>query len=237
MMKKLFLTTMLVCVSLQAEEIYATFNVEAVKSANLAFTTSGTVNHVNVAVGSVLKQGDVLASLENSDLKAALNIADTALTFTKKDYERQLKVKNLVDAARLDSYTFKYESAKAKRMYQQALLDKTILKAPFDGVIYEKLVEVGDVVSGAMIRTVLKIQSIHARKLVLEIDQKYWKRLKIGETFTYTLTGEKRQKSGKITKIYPTSNPKNRKMKAEVFTQDIPVGLFGEGTIEIPEVK
>ena len=64
----------------------------------------------------------------------------------------------------LTAYLYKYENAKAQLIYQQALLDKTLLKAPFDGLITQKSVEVGDVVSGAMIRTVLKIQSIHERK-------------------------------------------------------------------------
>ena len=65
-----------------------------------------------------------------------------------------------MDASKFDTYAFKYENSKAQMAYQQALLDKTQLKAPFDGVIYEKSVEVGDVVSGAMIRTVMKIQSL-----------------------------------------------------------------------------
>ena len=33
----------------------------------------------------------------------------------------------------LTAYVFKYENAKAQLIYQQALLDKTLLKAPFDG--------------------------------------------------------------------------------------------------------
>ena len=47
--------------------------------------------------------------------------------------------------------------------------------APFDGVIFEKAVEVGDVVNGMVLRTIFKIQSKSERKLVLEFDQKYWK--------------------------------------------------------------
>jgi len=229
--RKIVLSLMLLTLMIQAEEIYATFTVEARKSANLAFTTSGTVNSVSVDVSSLVKKGDVLAELQNDDLKAALNIATIALKYSKKEYDRQLKVKKLVDASRFDTHAYNYENAKAQVIYQQALLDKTILKAPFDGVIFEKIVEEGDVVSGAMIRTVFKMQSMHERKLVLEFDQKYWKEIKIGQVFNYSIDGDSTKYSGKISKIYPYADSGNRKIRAEVKTEDFVPGLFGDGTV------
>ncbi len=232
---RIILSLMLLAVTIQAQEVYATFTVEAKKSANLAFTSSGTVNNVAVEVSSLVKKGDVLAELQNDDLKAALNIATTALKYAKKDYDRQIKVKKLVDASKFDSYAFKYESAKAQVIYQQALLDKTILKAPFNGVIFDKSVEEGDVVSGAMIRTVFKIQSMHKRKLILEFDQKYWKNIKTGDTFKYKVDGDPKEYEGKISKIYPHADPQSRKIKAEVEVKDFVAGLFGDGTITTQE--
>jgi len=225
------LILMVLALSLQAEDIYATFTVEAKQSANLAFTSSGTVNSVLVEVSSLVKKGDTLAELQNDDLKAALNIATTSLKYAKKDYDRQKKVEKLVDASKFDSYLFKYENAKAQVAYQQALLDKTVLKAPFDGVIFDKGIEVGDVVSAAMIRTVFKIQSRDDRKLVLEFDQKYWKRVKIGDRFKYRVDGDVTEYDGVISKIYPYANPKSRKVKAEVEVKDFVAGLFGDGAI------
>jgi len=233
----MFLAVSLLTGNLQAEEIYATFNVEAKQHADLAFTTSGTVDKVNIEVASTVKKGEILAELNNDDLKAALHVSETALKYAKRDYERQTKVKKLVDASRFDSYAFKYESAKAQLAYQQALLDKTQLKAPFDGVIYAKSIEVGDVVSGAMIRTVMKIQSQKHRKLVLEIDQKYWRVLKVGQTFNYSIDGDAEKFSAKITKIYPYADSGNRKIKAEVEAEGFTPGLFGDGHIIIPDTK
>jgi RND family efflux transporter MFP subunit len=236
-LRKLILSLMLLGSSMQAEDVYATFSVHADQSANLAFTSSGIVNHISVDVATVVKKDDVLAQLQNNDLKAALNIASTTLKYEKKEYDRQLKVKHLLDESKLDSYAFKYASAKAQMEYQQALLDKTILKAPFDGVIYEKSVEVGDVVSGAMIRTVFKIQSLDKRKLILEFDQKYWKDIKVGQTFKYDVDGDSKMYRGKISKVYPYADSGNRKIKAEVEARDFTPGLFGEGYIVIDEEK
>ncbi len=230
-MKKIILILMISIFGLNGEEVYATFSVEAAKSANLAFTSGGIVSEVTVEVATAVQKGQVLARLHSDDLKALFGINETALKYAKLDYDRQKKVKNLIDKAKFDQYAFKYENAKAQLKYQQSLLDKTILLAPFDGVIYEKSVEVGDAVSGAMIRTVLKIQSQHKRKLILEFDQKYWKSIKIGQVFNYSIDGDSKKYSGIISKIYPLADSGNRKIRAEVETKDFMVGLFGSGTI------
>ena len=222
---------MLLSAALFAEEIYATFTVQPLKRAELAFSAGGIVDKVNVDVGSEVKAGEVLASLKNDDLKALLDVARTNYKYAKKAYERQLKVKHLIDQAQLDSFAFKYEQSKAQLAYQKALLDKTLLKAPFYGVIYEKLIEEGDVVSGAMIRTALKLQSTRKRKLILAFDQKYHDLVKAGQTFRYKVDGSDTPREGHISKVYPAARSKDRKLEAEVLAEDLLPGLFGDGYI------
>ena len=250
-MKKIILGLMALVASLYAEEIYATFNIEAEKSANLAFYSGGIVQKVFVDVSSVVKKGDKLAELHNDDLKATLKMAkasldeaEVSLKFAKKDYERQLLIKDLIDEAKFDQYLEAYERAKvatarakANLAYQQSLLERTVIVAPFDGVIFERSVEVGDVVSGMMLRTILKIQSKEIRKLILEFDQKYWKRVKVGDSVKYTVNGDNDSYIGKISKLYPHANSENAKMKAEVKANGFVVGLFGEGYIIVPDKK
>ncbi|MDQ1326277.1 MAG: Efflux transporter periplasmic adaptor subunit [Campylobacterota bacterium] len=234
-MKKIIWSMVWMITAMSAQEVYATFQVEAQKSANLAFSSSGIVEKVAVEVGSVVKKEDILSTLQNDDLKAMLESAEVALKYAKSDYDRQVKVKKIIDQSQFDQYAFKYENAKVQAAYQKSLLDKTVLRAPFDGIVFEKSLEEGDVVSGAMIRTLLKIQSEHERKLILEFDQKYHASVKVGDPFRYKLDGDKKTYEGKISKIYPTVNVQNRKVIAEVEAKDLMVGLFGEGTILIDD--
>jgi len=228
---KRILSLLLLVMSLNAQEVYATFNVLADQSANLAFDASGIVKKVNVGISSEVKQGDILAVLENDDKYAMLESVKTTLKFAKRDYERQVKIKKLIDESKFDAYELKYESAKNKLSYEQALYDKTFLRAPFDGVIFFKDIEVGDTVSGMMLKTVFKIQTLKKRKLVLEFDQKYHKSVKVGQTFKYSVDGDGTQYKGVISKIYPQANSDNRKIKAEVVAESFMVGLFGDGYI------
>ena len=245
-MKKVFLSLVILFTSAFAQEIYATFNVEAQKSAQLAFYASGIVDKVFVDVTSHVKKGEKLAELKNGDLLASLNIAKSALEdaksslkFAQRDYERQQKIKHLIDQAKFDQYEEAYErakiaviSAQANVANKQSLFDNSILRAPFDGVITSKVIELGDVVSSMMLKTAFTMQSANERKLILEFDQKYWKEIKVGDDFKYKIDGDSKEYVGKISKIYPSANSTNRKMKAEVLASGFVVGLFGDGNIE-----
>jgi multidrug resistance efflux pump len=68
---------------------------------------------------------------------------------------------------------------------------------------------------------------------VIHFDEKYWKVVKVGDRFEFTVDGESQKRIGKISKIYPTINSKNRMMSAEVLIDGVPVGLFGDGNIII----
>ena len=236
-MTKIILGLIGLVFALNAAEVYATFNVEADQKAMLAFDASGITSVVNYDIASSVKKDEILASLQNSDIKASLDRAKTALKFAKKDYERQLKVKNLIDAGKFDQYAFRYENAKNYLSYAQAKYDKTFLKAPFDGVIYEKNIEIGDTVSGMMLRTVFKIQSKSKRKLILGFDQKYHSSVKVGQVFRYGVDGDTNKYEGVISKVYPFANSDNRKIKAEVKAKNFIPGLFGEGYITVPDMK
>ena len=245
-MRKIFLGLIFSIITLNAEDVYANFFVEAHKSASLAFDAGGIVKKVHVDISSRVKKGDKLAELFNDDIKASLDIAkaelanaEVVLKYAKKDYERQEKVKHLVDEARFDVYALAYEKAKtavalasANLLYQQTLYEKTVLYAPFDGVIFEKSVEVGDVVTEMSPKTILKLQSANERKLVLEFDQKYWKKVKVGQNFKYKIDGDENEHVGVIAKVYPHADLKSRKLNAEVFAKDFAVGLFGDGYID-----
>jgi len=226
------LTTLaILTTNIYAQKVYATFDIEADKSAHLAFSSSGIVSSVTVDTSSTVKQGDTLATLHSRDLQANLNIAQVAQAHALSDYNRQQIAKDVIQQSVLDRYKFQYDSAQAQVAYLESLLDKTILKAPFDGIISAKSIEEGDVVSGAMVRTVFEIQSQTKRRLILEFDQKYWASVRIGDSFEYTIDGDDRLRHGIISKIHPNANTSSRKMVAEVQAEGLVVGLFGNGYI------
>ena len=230
-MMKMIFTSVFVTVSLYAQSIYATFDVVAFKSVNVAFNSGGIVDKIYVDIGAKVKKNDHLSVLHNEDVKALLNIYKNTLLYAKKDYDRQVQIKKIIDQAKFDSYENVYKSAQAQVEYQKAILDKTVLKAPFDALVIAKEIEEGDLVSAQQPKTAFALQSIHKRKLILQFDQKYHDIVKVGDIYSYKLDGNDNQYKGKITKVYPYSDTNTRKIKAEVLVDDIVVGLFGDGYI------
>ena len=191
-MRKFFLLLALGWAAVYAEQVYSTFDVEAKQHSDLTLTTTGVIMHVTVDIGDHVKQGDVLVTLENNDLKLAvdlakadLELADVNHRFAQKTYERYLKVKDVIDDDQFEQYQLTYEksitslnASKANLAFKQALFEKSILKAPFDGVVAKRHKEIGDGVSGAMIEPVITLVSYPDVKLILSFDEKYWQKVK-----------------------------------------------------------
>ncbi|MGZ8545883.1 MAG: efflux RND transporter periplasmic adaptor subunit [Sulfuricurvum sp.] len=240
-MKYLFSFFLLIA-SLMGEEIYATFDVVSAKEANLALTTSGVVKTLRVDVGSHVKKGDILLEIDNDNLTASVDLAKESLKkaqieeqFAKQTYNRYKKVESVIDAELMDQNTLLYRKssaalgeAKAQLRYQSTLVEKTRLRAPFSGVISERNIELGDGVGSTPL---FKLISDGTVKLLVWFDEKYLSRVKKGSAVRYRIDGESQWRNGRITKLYPTIDPKTRKATAEVLATKIAPGLFGEAYI------
>lgn len=230
MKKKFLLATLLSISILWGDEVYAIFNIEAIQDSNLTLDSSGTVAERLVDVDSTVKKGDELLALENRDKKAQMESAKQKYLFAKKQYERYSRTGSAIDKNTLDQYYSTYKQLEADYHYSLSLLNKSILLAPFDGVIASRNIEVGDGV-GANNTTLFRLVS-HQKKMVLQYDSKYLDKVKLGDEYIYSVDGNATKKSVKITKIYPTVDADTRKVTAEaIVSDDMTPGIFGDGYI------
>lgn len=148
MIRKIVIGLFLSLLSLEAgEKVYAIFNVKATQDSKLTLDSTGIVDSIKVTEGSVVKKGDVLLLLYNQDKQAQSDSVEQQLIFAKKQYQRYSKIGGAVDKNTLESYEFNYRRLESDYAYSIALLNKTILRAPFDGVIASKNIQVGEGVS------------------------------------------------------------------------------------------
>ncbi len=244
---KTVILSALVATLLGAAEIYTTFDVEAEHASELTLTATGVIESMQVDVGDHVNAGEILLSLDNDDLKLSVELARSDLElaevnhrFAAQTYERYAKVRDVLDDEQFEQYEMAYEKsmaslkrAKANLAYKESLLAKSILKAPFSGVISKKHKDIGDGVSGAMLEPILTLVDDSKVKLVLSFDEKYWQQVVPGLHVSYKVDGSDTVHNGVITKVYPTVDAASRKAYAEVEAKDIMPGLFGEGTIEV----
>jgi RND family efflux transporter MFP subunit len=245
-MKPLITILLLTAVWLHAVDIYATFDVEAERESELTLTSTGVIKTLYVDIGDVVQKGQLLLTLENDDLKLSMDLAKADLElaeinhrFAKQTYERYGKVKDVIDDDLFEQHQLNYEksvaaltSSKANLAYRKAIYEKSLLHAPYDGVISKRHKNLGDGISGGMIEPIFTMISNSEVKLVLSFDEKYWQQVKPGAKVLYRVDGSDQNYEGTISKIYPTVNPKTRKMSAELYAKDLMPGLFGEATIK-----
>ncbi|MCW8838332.1 MAG: efflux RND transporter periplasmic adaptor subunit [Thiovulaceae bacterium] len=246
-MIKILLTTLVLNSLIFAQDIYATFNVEAAKESKLTLSSSGIVKKIYTDIGDKVKKDQLLLELDNEDLKTSIllekkkiELAKLNLKYSKKAYERIVKIKDVIDEEKYDNAISNYErsqiqlaQAKASLANKEAQLEKTYLRAPYEGVISSKDIELGSGVSSAKMETLFTLITPNEQILKILVDEKYLKKIKVGQIFRYSVDSSDTKREAKVSKIYPSINPKKRSVTLEVLANDLKVGMFGHGYLKV----
>jgi HlyD family secretion protein len=152
----------------------ATGYVEAERKADLSPKITSRITELNVTEGTRVKKGDVIARLDSTDLDAQLAEAHANWVNAQAELDRQknLHSQGVTTQAALDAATANEAATRARVRYIDALLDYTIIRAPFAGVITAKRAFVGEAVSpfgsspsgggsGGAIATIVEFSSLY----------------------------------------------------------------------------
>lgn len=242
-MKKILCFMLIMAGLVYGEEVYATFTSYGVKESTLKLNASGIIDLINVDVGSKVKKGDVLLKIQNNTQienltvqQAQSDASEQTYLFQKQQYERYEQSKNVIDKNTFEQIYFNYKTAEnnyhasiASLRLQKEMLNNTYLKAPFDGVIASKSVELGEGVTQNATELFRLVSS--EIKLVLEFDSKYLGKVKVGDKYTFSVDNAKEKRTVSISKIYPSVDSNTRKIKAEAKVTNMVSGIFGDGYI------
>ena len=137
--------------------------VVAQRKAAVASKGTGRLVYLGVVEGDRVKAGQVIARLEDSDVRAQLAQAEANLQLSKADLRnaeqslarnRMLRDSNFASQAGLDSAESHYLQVKSGIAVAQAALEgaqvaleNTVIRAPFDGTVLTKNADVGEVVA------------------------------------------------------------------------------------------
>ncbi len=158
-------------------QLNATGYVVAQRKAAVASKATGRLEWLGVREGSVVRQNEVLARLENRDVTASMEQAAANIKVTQANLEQgeaelneaqrnfnrssDLLAKNFVSPAAHDIAVGRLEKAKAavsgyraaiavaqaNHRASQVAVEQTLIRAPFDGVVLTKNANVGDVIT------------------------------------------------------------------------------------------
>lgn len=188
--------------------------------ATLSSKVLGRISWLGVQEGSHVQEGQVIARLEAPDLVASRNAVASQLAQTELDLGRSRKLveDGILDQASLDRLVNLAKQQGEQLKYQDALLESMSLRAPFAGVVTQKLSEVGETVApgsagGAnAINAIAVLVDFNSLEVEVEVNEGSIAKLKKGmpaEIRVDALEGRKdgaKVLKGQLREIYPSSN-------------------------------
>lgn len=180
------------------ETLSATGSLLADEGVELQAEITGKIAAIRFREGSKVSRGELLVKLNDSDLRAQRELAKHNLELAQLREQRvgQLVKEGIVTASDYD--TAKYEvSARIDQIsIIDAQIEKTEVRAPFDGVVGLRYVSEGSYVSATT--RVATLQQIDRLKVNFSVPEKYAGRVKVGSAISFAIVGSDRRFKGSI---------------------------------------
>src|SRR4030081_1657904 len=212
----------------------------AVHQVNVTSDVSGRITDIMFTAGSDVKAGSPLVQLcdgpEQGDLasfKAQATGAQLALDRAKQLASRQFGPQATADAAQAT-----FDQASAGIAKTQAIISQKLVRAPFDGELGVRHVEVGQyLTAGTQIVTLTNLSTLYANFTVTEKDSAA---LKVGQTVRIAVDAYPgRSFDGTINAIEPqiATDTRNIRVQATFDNPDhiLKPGMFATTTVGLPD--
>jgi membrane fusion protein (multidrug efflux system) len=219
------------------QQVPLTGTVTSARIARVSAEVSGQVEAVNVEVGDRVETGTALVELDRTveqltleALQASTRQARTELADAKRRYNdarRLREQKNISEnelrlreaEVEIDSATLAQKQAEEER--QQARVDRHTLRAPFNGVISERLTESGEWIEPG--NPVLRLVAVDELRIEFQVPQEFYASINMHSTLSVTLDAlPDREFAGTIVTVVPVSDTNSRSflIHAKVDTGD-----------------
>jgi membrane fusion protein, multidrug efflux system len=212
----------------------------AVHQVNVTSDVSGRITDIMFTAGSTVQAGSPLVQLfdgpDQGDLasfKAQATVAQLSLDRAKQLAARQFGPQSTVDSAQAA-----YDQANAGIAKTQAIISQKLVRAPFDGELGVRHVEVGQfLTAGTQIVSLTDLSELYANFTVTEKDSA---QLKVGQTVRIAVDAYPgRAFEGKITAIEPqiATDTRNIRVQATIANPDhiLKPGMFATTTVVLPD--
>jgi membrane fusion protein (multidrug efflux system) len=182
---------------------------------------SGRIVYLNVPEGANVTKGTVIARINDADLQATLEKSKAQLELYKKTEERERKLLDIngINEADYDLAVSNVNTTKADIDYTQAQLDKTIIRAPFDGVVGLRQVSPGAYVTPANI--IATVQQLDKTKVDFTLPEQYSSVVRKGGLVDIQIDAlSNTRRKGLIVATEPQINLSSRNLKVRALLQE-----------------
>jgi len=228
-----------------------TGSVQPERKADLRAEVSAVVLQVMKENGEAVKKGDILVRLDETSIRDALNSADEATRAAQQSleqatrmFERQktLRSSGMVSTQALEDAEIRRNNAqselaaaRSRSVAAHQQLTRTLVRAPFDGIVSERKVSNGD--TAAIGKELIKVIDPASMRFEGLVSADKIGVVKVGQPVRFRINGyQNRDFSGRVKRVDPSANAVTRQVEVlvEFAGKDMPgvAGLYAEGRVE-----
>jgi len=198
--------------------------IEAGTRVRLYNEVSGKIRYLPYHEGDAVSAHTIVIGLDDEIIQAELDKATASREQAKIDYDRLKKLrKQLASDEEIARAHTAYDIAVADEKLQQTRLDKTTIKAPFDGIITERHYEPGDVVP--MHSHILSMIDPESLQVKIYLSEHWIPLIHAGDLVNVQIDALADSiHAGRIKRIHPTIDANTRKGTVEIEFQPAPFG-------------
>jgi RND family efflux transporter MFP subunit len=233
-----------------------TGSIQPERKADLRAEVSAVVLQVLKENGDVVRRGDVLVRLDQTSILDNLRSAEDnarnavqSLDQAERNLQRlkTLRASGMTSLQALDDAEVRRNGAQselsasnARAVLARQQLERTIVRAPFDGVVSDRKASAGDTASIG--KELLKVIDPSSMRFAGRVSADKISVVTVGQAVSFRINGYAGQEfRGKVTRVDPSANDVTRQVEVLVSfndaTQPRVAGLYAEGTIESSSMK
>ena len=201
----------------RARNLLLSGRTEADKKMMVTARADGTISELKVRRGSVVKQGDVIAVLSDEARESRVLQAKAMLMQRKTELAARMKLVEQGTMPKLEAVNLEtqFKAAEAGLAAAEAERDRSVIRAPWAGIVNEVPVEVGQAVMSFQGKDLVQIVSIDPILAVVEVAERNLAGVHLGDPAEIRLvTGIKA--NGKVRFISKSASASTRTYRVDV---------------------
>ena len=210
---------------------------------------SGVLLDVNVDEGDRVQKGQILARIDDGGLSSQLAQMEAQMALAKTTFERQQRLweQNIGSEIQYLEAKTNYEAIQNSVNQMRSQLAKTVVRAPFSGIIDETFTEEGEVVAPGQSR-LFRLINLKDMYISAAVPESYLNKIQKGTDVMVEIGATGASFQSEVKQVGNFINPNNRTFEIQVAvpqnTQNIKPNLIAtvrlndytsEGAIIIPE--
>jgi membrane fusion protein (multidrug efflux system) len=196
---------------------------------DLKSEVAGKITQIAFKEGSRVKKGDLLVKINDAELQAQLRREQYKLELLKDKEYRQKKLleREAISQEEYDDALNQLNVSRSEVDLIRAQIEKTEIRAPFDGIVGLKNVSEGSFINSSSV--IASLQNINPIKIDFSIPERYAGSVKIGDKVNFKVVGEEEQNEARVYAIEPKIDPVTRTLKIRAIYSN-PAGKILPGS-------